>query len=94
MTGDRHNSNTELVAQGFANVTAPGRRHPRHRAIARTATTPALAPNACGRYGLMPVDLLLIILLAAPLAKFIPLATLAAVLFGYAHNMGEWRETR
>jgi SulP family sulfate permease len=38
------------------------------------------------------ITLLLILLVAAPLAKYVPLATLAAVLFVVAYNMGEWRE--
>ena len=38
------------------------------------------------------LTLLAILVVAAPLAKYIPLATLAAVLFVVAYNMGEWRE--
>ena len=93
MTGDRHNSNVELIAQGIANVVSPlfgG--IPATGAIARTATnirSGAKTPVA----GLVhAVTLLFILLVAAPLARFIPLATLAAVLFVVAYNMGEWRE--
>ena len=95
MTGDKHNSNVELMAQGIANLVTPlvgG--IPATGAIARTATnirSGAKTPVA----GLVhALTLLAILLVAAPLAKFIPLATLAAVLFVVAYNMGEWREIR
>lgn len=93
MTGDRHNSNVELVAQGLANLASPlfgG--IPATGAIARTATnirSGALTPVSGIVHAL---TLLAILLVAAPLARFIPLATLAAVLFIVAWNMGEWRE--
>jgi sulfate permease, SulP family len=93
MTGDHHNSNIELVAQGVANIVSPlfgG--IPATGAIARTATnirSGALTPMA----GIIHAfTLLAILLVAAPLARFIPLAALAAVLFVVAYNMGEWRE--
>jgi SulP family sulfate permease len=93
MSGDRHNSNMELVAQGFANIASPlfgG--IPATGAIARTATnirSGALTPLA----GIVHAfTLLAILLVAAPLARFVPLATLASVLFVVAYNMGEWRE--
>jgi SulP family sulfate permease len=93
MSGDHHNSNVELVAQGFANIASPlfgG--IPATGAIARTATnirSGALTPMAGMIHAL---TLLAILLVAAPLARFVPLATLAAVLFVVAYNMGEWRE--
>ena len=93
MSGDRHNSNVELVAQGVANIASPlfgG--IPATGAIARTATnirSGALTPVAGMIHAL---TLLAILLVAAPLARFVPLATLAAVLFVVAYNMGEWRE--
>src|SRR6202167_4290633 len=93
MTGDRHNPNVELVAQGVANIVSPlfgG--IPATGAIARTATnirSGALTPIAGMVHAL---TLLAILLVAAPLARFVPLATLAAVLFVVAYNMGEWRE--
>ena len=93
MTGDRHNSNAELVAQGLANLAAPlAGGIPVTGAIARTATnfrSGARTPVAAIVHAL---TLLLVIVAAAPLAKFIPLATLAAVLFVVAYNMSEWRE--
>jgi len=93
MSGDHHNSNMELVAQGIANIASPlfgG--IPATGAIARTATnirSGALTPVAGMVHAL---TLLAILLVAAPLARFVPLATLAAVLFVVAYNMGEWRE--
>jgi SulP family sulfate permease len=93
MSGDRHNSNLELVAQGVANIASPlfgG--IPATGAIARTATSirsGALTPIAGIIHAL---TLLVILLVAAPLARFVPLAALAAVLFVVAYNMGEWRE--
>ena len=93
MTGDRHNSNMELVAQGIANLVSPlfgG--IPATGAIARTATnirSGARTPIAGMVHAL---TLLAILLVAAPLARFVPLATLAAVLFVVSYNMGEWRE--
>jgi SulP family sulfate permease len=93
MSGDKHNSNVELIAQGVANLATPlfgG--IPATGAIARTATnirSGAKTPVAGMVHALTLVGILLV---AAPLAKFIPLATLAAVLFVVAYNMGEWRE--
>jgi SulP family sulfate permease len=93
MSGDRHNSNVELIAQGIANVATPlvgG--IPATGAIARTATnirSGARTPVAGMVHALTLAGILLV---AAPLARFIPLATLAAVLFVVAYNMGEWRE--
>ncbi len=93
MSGDHHNSNVELVAQGIANIASPlfgG--IPATGAIARTATnirSGALTPVSGMIHAL---TLLAILLVAAPLARFVPLATLAAVLFLVAYNMGEWRE--
>lgn len=93
MSRDKHNSNVELVAQGIANLASPlfgG--IPATGAIARTATnirSGAQTPVAGMVHALV---LLLILLVAAPLARFIPLPTLAAVLFVVAYNMGEWRE--
>jgi sulfate permease, SulP family len=93
MSGDHHNSNVELVAQGVANIVSPMFGGiPATGAIARTATnirSGALTPVAGMVHAL---TLLTILLVAAPLARFIPLATLAAVLFVVAYNMGEWRE--
>jgi SulP family sulfate permease len=93
MSGDKHNPNVELVAQGIANIVSPlfgGL--PATGAIARTATnirSGAQTPVAGMTHAL---TLLAILLFAAPLAKFVPLAVLSAILFVVAYNMGEWRE--
>jgi len=93
MTGDRHNSNMELVAQGIANLASPlfgG--IPATGAIARTATNIRSGARTPVAGMIHALTLLTILLVAAPLARFIPLATLSAVLFVVAYNMGEWRE--
>jgi SulP family sulfate permease len=93
MTGDRHNPNVELVAQGIANVTSPlfgG--IPATGAIARTATNIRSGARSPVAGMVHALTLLGILLVAAPLASYIPLATLAAILFVVAWNMGEWRE--
>jgi SulP family sulfate permease len=93
MSGDRHNSNAELVAQGFANLASPlvgG--IPVTGAIARTATNWRSGAKTPVAGMIHAVTLLGVVLVLAPLAKFIPMATLAAVLFVVAYNMGEWRE--
>ena len=93
MTGDRHNSNVELVAQGVANMMSPlfgG--IPATGAIARTATNIRSGARTPVSGIVHSFTLLAILLVAAPLARFIPLATLAAVLMVVAWNMGEWRE--
>ena len=93
MTGDRHNSNVELVAQGIANIASPlfgG--IPATGAIARTATNIRAGARSPVSGIIHAVTLLFILLVAAPLASYIPLATLAGVLFVVAYNMGEWHE--
>jgi len=93
MSGDRHNPNVELVAQGIANIASPlAGGLPATGAIARTATnirSGAKTPVAGMIHGL---TLLLILLFAAPLARFVPLPVLSAILLVVAYNMGEWRE--
>jgi sulfate permease, SulP family len=93
MSGGRHNPNVELVAQGIANIASPlfgGL--PATGAIARTATnirSGAKTPIAGMVHAL---TLLAVLLFAAPLAWYIPLPVLAAILMVVAYNMGEWRE--
>jgi SulP family sulfate permease len=93
MSGDRHKSNLELVAQGIANIASPFFGGiPATGAIARTATnirSGALTPVAGMIHALV---LLVVLLVAAPLARFIPLASLAAVLMVVAYHMGAWHE--
>ena len=92
MIDDRHNPNQELMAQGVANFFTPffgGM--PATGTIARTVTnikSGAASPVAGMVHALV---LLLIVLIAAPLANHVPLAALAAVLMFVAWNMGEWR---
>jgi len=93
MSGDKHNSSMELVAQGFANILTPlvgG--IPATGAIARTATNIRSGAKTPVAGMVHALTLLLILLVAAPLSRFIPLATLAVVLFVVAYNMGEWKE--
>ena len=93
MSGDKHNSNVELIAQGIANLAVPFFGGiPATGAIARTAVNIRSGGKTPVSGMIHAVVLLLILLVAAPLARYIPLATLAAVLFVVAYNMGEWRE--
>jgi len=95
MSGDHHNSNVELIAQGIANIFSPMFGGiPATGAIARTATNVRSGAKTPVSGIIHALTLLLILLIAAPIARFIPLATLAAVLFVVAYNMGEWREIR
>ncbi len=91
MTDDRHDSNQELIAQGLANIACPlfgG--IAATSAIARTATNVRSGARTPVAGIIHAVTLLGILLVAAPLAKFIPLATLSAVLVNVAIGMGEW----
>ena len=93
MTGDRHNSSAELMGQGVANLMSPlvgG--IPVTGAIARTATNFRSGARTPVSGLVHALTLLSIVVLLAPLAAYVPLATLAAVLFVVAYNMGEWRE--
>ncbi|MBQ0057751.1 MAG: STAS domain-containing protein [Bacteroidales bacterium] len=93
--GDRHNSNTELIGQGIANVVSPFFGGiPATGAIARTMTN----INNGGRTpvaGIIHAIVLLIILLVLmPLAAYIPMACLAGVLVIVSYNMSGWRTFR
>jgi len=95
MIDDRHDSNQELVAQGIANICSPlfgG--IPATGAIARTAANIKNGAQTPVAGIIHSATLLVVILVAAPVAKFIPLATLSAVLVVVALNMGEWHEFR
>lgn len=93
MGGDHHNPNTELFAQGVANIISPmfgGL--PATGALARTATnirSGARTPVAGMTHA---ITLLVVLLFGAKLAGYVPLSVLAAILFIVAWNMGEWRE--
>jgi len=92
MIDDRHDPNQELRAQGLANLLSPlfggiaatG-------AIARTATNVRSGARTPVAGIIHALTLLVILLAAAPLAKFIPLAVLSAVLVNVALHMGNWR---
>ena len=93
LSGDRHDSNTELIAQGLANLTCPffgGL--PATGAIARTSAN----INSGGKTPLAGIihalTLLGIVLLAAKWAVFIPMSAMSAVLIVVAIRMGEWHE--
>ncbi|MBZ5529410.1 MAG: STAS domain-containing protein [Acidobacteriia bacterium] len=93
MSGDKHNPNVELVGQGVANVFSPlfgGL--PATGAIARTATNIRSGAKSPFAGMIHALTLLAILLFAAPLASFIPIAALAAILFVVSYNMGEWSE--
>ena len=90
---DRHESNQELMAQGIANVVSPffgGM--PATGTIARTVTNIQSGASTPIAGIVHSITLLVIILFGAPLAKDIPLASLAAILMFVAWNMGEWRK--
>jgi len=93
MSGDKHNPNTELVAQGIANIASPlfgGL--PATGAIARTATNIRSGAKTPVAGIIHALTLLAILMVAAPLAKFIPLAALAGILMVVSYNIGEWSE--
>jgi SulP family sulfate permease len=95
MGGDRHNPNVELIAQGVANIASPlfgGL--PATGAIARTATNIRSGARTPVSGMIHAVTLLLVLLVAAPAARFIPLASLAAILLVVAYNVGDWGEIR
>ncbi len=90
MTGGRHRSNGELVAQGLANVgSALFGGLPATGAIARTATNIRSGGRTPVAGILHAAYLLLFMLLLAPLMRYVPLAALAAVLLVVAWNMSE-----
>jgi SulP family sulfate permease len=94
-TGDRHNSNTELIAQGVANVVTPFFGGiPATGAIARTMTNIAGGGRSPVAGITHAVTLLLIMLFLGDLTRHIPMACLAGVLVVVAYNMSEWRNFR
>ncbi|UCV03013.1 SulP family inorganic anion transporter [Dechloromonas denitrificans] len=93
MIDDRHDPNQELVAQGLANIAAPlfgG--FAATGAIARTSTNVKSGGRTPIAGVIHALVLLGIVLLAAPLASYVPLATLSAIVMVVAINMGEWHE--
>jgi SulP family sulfate permease len=93
MSGDKHNPNVELFAQGVANFVSPlfgGL--PATGAIARTATNIRSGARTPVAGMIHALTLLLILMVGTSLASHIPLCVLAAILFIVAYNMGEWSE--
>ena len=92
VTGDKHDSNTELIAQGTANLITPlfgG--IPATGAIARTMTNIHNGGKTPVAGIIHTIVLLLILLFLMPLAQYIPMACLAGVLVIVSYNMSEWR---
>jgi SulP family sulfate permease len=95
MSGDRHNPNVELIAQGVANIASPmfgGL--PATGAIARTATNIRTGAKTPMSGMIHAATLLAIVLFAAPLASYVPMAILAGILMMTAYGMGEWGQVR
>jgi SulP family sulfate permease len=93
MSNDHHNPNVELMGQGVANIISPmfgGL--PATGAIARTATNIRSGAQSPISGMIHALTLLCVLLFAAPLASYIPMAALAGILMIVAYNMGEWRE--
>jgi len=93
MSNDRHNPNVELIGQGVANIFSPmfgGL--PATGAIARTATNIRSGAQTPVAGMIHALTLLSILLFAAPLVSYVPMAALAGILMIVAYNMGEWRE--
>jgi SulP family sulfate permease len=91
--GDRHDANQELMAQGIANLITPffgGM--PATGTIARTVTNVKNGGNSPVAGIIHALTLLVVMMVAAPLAGHVPLAALSAILMFVAWNMGEWRE--
>lgn len=92
VTGDKHDSNTELIAQGTANLITPlfgG--IPATGAIARTMTNINNGGKTPVAGIIHAIVLLLILLFLMPLAQYTPMACLAGVLVIVSYNMSEWR---
>ena len=93
MVGSRHNSNMELIAQGAGNIcSALFGGIPATGAIARTAANIKNGGRTPIAGMVHAVVLLLVLLVLMPLASYIPMPAIAAILFVVAYNMSEWRE--
>jgi SulP family sulfate permease len=91
--GEKHKPNVELIAQGVANFISPLMGGlPATGAIARTATNIRSGARTPVAGMIHALTLLAILMFATPVAKFIPLAVLAAILLVVSYNMGEWAE--
>ncbi len=95
MIGGNHRSNTELIAQGIANIVAPFFGGiPATGAIARTATNIKNGGRTPVAGMIHAVTLLLILLFFGKYAKLIPMSCLAGILILVSYNMSEWRSFR
>ena len=95
MIGSKHRSNMELIAQGLANVgSALFGGIPATGAIARTAANVKNGGRTPVAGMVHSVVVLLILVLLMPYAKYIPMPTIAAILFIVAYNMCGWRNIR
>src|SRR5438067_4708044 len=95
MSNDRHNPNVELIGQGVANIASPifgGL--PATGAIARTATSIRSGAQSPVAGMVHALTLLCVLLFAAPLVSYVPMAALAGILIVVAYNVGEWGEVR
>jgi SulP family sulfate permease len=93
MVGDKHNSNTELMALGMGNILVGCFGGiPATGAIARTAANVKNGGKSPLSGMVHAVVLLLVLVLLMPLASYIPMPIIAAILFIVAYNMSEWRE--
>ncbi|MBQ1947715.1 MAG: STAS domain-containing protein [Clostridia bacterium] len=93
MIGDKHNSNTELIAQGAGNIcSALFGGIPATGAIARTAANVKNGGRTPIAGMVHAIVLLLVLVVFMPYAAWIPMPIIAAILFMVAYNMSEWRE--
>lgn len=93
MSGDKHNPNVELIAQGVANAASPlfgGL--PATGAIARTATNIRTGGKTPVAGMIHALTLLAVLVFAAPLAQYVPMAVLAGILMVVSYTMGEWKQ--
>ncbi len=93
MSNDHHNPNVELMAQGVANIASPmfgGL--PATGAIARTATNIRAGAQSPVAGVIHSLTLLCVLLFAARVVSYVPMAVLAGILMIVSYNMGEWRE--
>lgn len=92
MVNSKHNPNAELVAQGLGNMASVAFGGiPATGAIARTAANIKNGGRTAVAGMVHSIILLLVVLFLMPLAKLIPMPTIAAILFIVAYNMSEWR---
>lgn len=93
MINDKHNSNTELIAQGAGNIfSGLFGGIPATGAIARTAANVKNGGRSPISGMVHAIVLLLVLVFLMPYAKWIPMPIIAAILFIVAYNMSEWRE--